>query len=908
KLHIDVDYRDLYDWYLPERWIFMLQSISMWILTLGIPATLIERKFRISGKINRWIDSQHLKRLQRRLKEEPELGWKSIVGTALAITAGASGAISIQIVLAGMSGIFVPYFIYKYLILHAAAKVDEKKKNMTLDELRERCGEILGASYNVRVDPDAEWTPAKGLYAHTDLDETTGRAVIHIKESTARAPDRALIPILMHEKGETDLRAPPSLFVKIVRSLPLPLETRANILELSYCMTSIFSEPEQGSVGGIKEIPVVSEEPAPGVKKTETPELRGSGRVSPEGEELTESEQALLREAGFDSYRLGQIPAMRTLKNGKFAELRTGGGKTLTLGGAALSRYRERGERVLLFTHSDELTEQAMVKDKMGVMLSRCGAAVGFILPDGKGGERGVIFKDGRKEDVSKADIGRVYEECAIIYTKWDRAVHRSMQERIGHAPQALRKSRYFALFDEADLMLVFGSATPCIISGEDMDDWESRRVARRAIDKEVSGIMANEDHYYARKDTKQVYLTGAGQAFARKALGRLSKKFSKQDEEISNIIKADGSSFVIDAIKARLFYRENVHYYTRLDRQGNIVGVDVRDEQTGDRKVGMSFGEGLQQAVEIVAGVPDSKVTPEKYTLMSETIGQFLSGDLIMDSAGASGTMEKTRLQAMYPGKEVEEFEGIAQKLDKTAGHTGYRDKAAKRQDLLRRVELRARKNQPILIKADHDADAGDLKEFLEANLPAAIYGELTVNIADGRDPANFRSNIAKAGYANVITIVNNIAHRGIDIEIKGRRLNADGTEGEEVPPVGGSAPGLHVISTYLDEAEAFEIQTQGRADRGANQGSWEGLFSLDEKIFEEHASLLANHKQLLEKVVEKGDMGRVEKLISEIRELIVSEQNRNDEEKRKNEDRVFDYQSKFLSLLKVTRLKETE
>ncbi|MBU1038592.1 MAG: hypothetical protein KJ994_06025, partial [Candidatus Omnitrophica bacterium] len=431
------------------------------------------------------------------------------------------------------------------------------------------------------------------------------------------------------------------------------------------------------------------------------------------------------------SYRKGQLEALKAMEAGSFAELRTGGGKTLMLAGTALEmvekyrKAREEGKKVLIMTHEDNLTEQAMSQDKMGVILSRCGAIAGFIvpraMPDGSIAESGVIFENGSGRE---ATVEEVFTRCDIIYGKWDRFVHRHMKEKIGADTPTMNKNKYFALFDEADLTLVFGSATPCIISGNEMTDALNRLAMRRAINDIVkSVILEDKGLYYAPEGTREAYLTDGGERSVRKAIGELFK----DDAELAKMAMKNWKAFAIDALNANLFYREGEQYFQRLDARGKLVGIDIRDENTNARKTGMSFGEGLQQAVEIAAGIDDADLTRETYTSMSMTISQFLSGDMITDYAGASGTMERDRFEAIYKDKSgnkktVTEIQGESRRLDKSAGHKGFDTKKGKWEGLVAALPARINANQPILIKVESDTDMEYLREYIKSNLAELI------------------------------------------------------------------------------------------------------------------------------------------------------------------------------------------
>ncbi|MDP2928778.1 MAG: hypothetical protein Q8O01_01770, partial [Candidatus Omnitrophota bacterium] len=652
----------------------------------------------------------------------------------------------------------------------------------------------------------------------------------------------------------------------------------------------------------------VSIVPAPIAKTTSAPVAvlqppapASTGR-EPDTTPLTETEKEFLAKSGKPYYIKGQVLAMRSLKDGVPIELRTGGGKSLIIAGAALLRYREKGERVLVMTHENNLTIQAIEKDKSGEILSNCGAVTGFIVTDDNGEEKGIIYENGVKRDAS---IEEVYDKCAIIYGKWDTFVHRHMRENLGLISKAMNANKHFALFDEADLILVFGSATPCIISGDPLKDSQDRLVLRRGLNDIVKNLVKDKSNYYipAQGAARQAVFSEKGL----KAIRAELKYPAEKNRAMSELVALNGELFAIDALRANLFYAQGEGRQLYV-KNGKIT---VRDEHTGAEKTGMSFGEGMQQAIEIALGADE--VTPETYTLSSETIVQFLRNNpVISDFAGASGTMATERFKEIY-GKDVVHVEGIQPTLKKET-RRGFDNKDEKKKALIESLKDRLAKNQPIFLKVEDDAEVRDLREYIEQNLRDELvrHGIIINELNGAMDRDAFSRALEEAGYANVITITTNIAHRGINITIKGRYLNKDGSERKdaagavvEVPPVGQLAPGLHVISFYFDDAEAFEVQTQGRADRGANQGSWEGLFSLDEKIFTEHAEALKSVLPALQAAVKKfagtqdaKDGKEVERLIYKVRDFITSEQNRNDSKRRETEDEIFEYQKMLMNL----------
>ena len=658
---------------------------------------------------------------------------------------------------------------------------------------------------------------------------------------------------------------------------------------------------------------------------------------------ITEYRNKIHEVFGYESFRQGQVPAICALKDDISAEFRTGGGKTLTLGGAALARTKQTQDRVIIMTHQEKLTEQAMVKDKMGELLSKCAVKVGFILSDGEGGVKGVLFENG--EQVENVTVEDVYEQADILYSKSDHIVHRYEHEKLGmQANNVLTQRQTYTLFDEGDLALVFGAATPFVISSPDKREDQPQEEAIK-ITAEVAKQMEEGIHFKIRKETKEIILTLKGRSLA-------SKLFWKKIKEYKNMeyLDADGThpiSFLTvfgldnitargrlpfsvemqlllnNALKAENFFIKGENY-DLVNRK-----IVVKDEYTGEQKSGMTFSEGIHQAIEAKHELSISAQNPSR---MSMTMPQFLNADFITGFAGASGTMEIERFKAIYGAhREVLSITGKTQTLIKE-GHQAFAKKEDKIKAVLTSVKEKMQKGQPVFVKVEDT----EVNEYAVRIRDMFKDQDIIVNVADAKDPEGFSKAMQMAGYANVITVVTNMAHRGIDVSIAGEYLevtqDADGNniaktdkKGElvvgtkEVELINGKIPGLHVISAYLDEAEAFQIQTQGRADRGKDeiQGTWEGMFSLDETIFLENKEVLKEYKSMLSQIIEKGYFNlfgikiklsirgwffrskTIEALVSQMRDILLSKKNLDNKKQRDYEDKVAFYQNKFIRLL---------
>ncbi|MCK4463351.1 MAG: hypothetical protein KAU58_03465, partial [Candidatus Omnitrophica bacterium] len=171
---------------------------------------ITEPEVAVKGRIEKPLPEEEVaapKTPDKRFKEEPR-GITPLAVTTFSIAAAAFGAISLTTALTGIAGIFIPYLIYKYGILHSVLKTALNKQQISSEErqtLQQRCQSIIGESHKVRIKGDTEnWDENKSPYAYAK------KEIVYVRERTAKARLVALATILMHEKAEVYLnRAPP---------------------------------------------------------------------------------------------------------------------------------------------------------------------------------------------------------------------------------------------------------------------------------------------------------------------------------------------------------------------------------------------------------------------------------------------------------------------------------------------------------------------------------------------------------------------------------------------------------------------------------------------------------------------------------------------------------------------------
>ncbi|MFH1837455.1 MAG: hypothetical protein ABH862_05020, partial [Candidatus Omnitrophota bacterium] len=197
------------------------------VLPLGLKVLIWNYLGRLKTRIQTNIRKEKVSTGPRKEispKEEPE-GIIPLITTMSLLSASLFGAISLPLAFLGAVGVFAPYLVYKYAVLHSILRTQLNNKAMSDTErvmLKNRCRDILGEGYNVEVIGDTEW-----LYDGMDYAATV-EGTIFVRERTAKAPKEALVSVLMHEKAEANLnKAPPGTLTAFLFNN----ETGANIGE-----------------------------------------------------------------------------------------------------------------------------------------------------------------------------------------------------------------------------------------------------------------------------------------------------------------------------------------------------------------------------------------------------------------------------------------------------------------------------------------------------------------------------------------------------------------------------------------------------------------------------------------------------------------------------------------------------
>lgn len=519
---------------------------------------------------------------------------------------------------------------------------------------------------------------------------------------------------------------------------------------------------------------------------------------------VREAARRMLGQRHFDVQLIGGI----ALHQGRITEMRTGEGKTLV---ATLPIYLNSlaGKGVHLVTPNDYLSRVGA--GWMGPVYHALGASVAVIAhdfsgiydPDFKdpqphGDDRLSHFRPSTRPEAYQADITYgTNNEFGFDY----------LRDNLEQNPADMRQREHaFAIVDEIDSILIDEARTPLIISMPDAESGELYRVFAGLMPQ----LKENEDYNIDEK-LKTVSMSEAG-------IDKMEKLL-----DVGNIYEEKGMRFVRhleSALRARALFHRDKDYVVR---EGKVIIVD---EFTGRLMPGRRWAEGLHQAVEAKEGV---QIERESRTVATITFQNYFR--MYAKLAGMTGTAETSaeEFHKVY-NLDVVSIPTHRPMIRQDLPDLVFRTEKGKLQAVVREVQERHKKGQPVLIGTVSIEKNERLSKMLQI---AGVPHEL-LNAKNHEREAMI---IAEAGRRGAVTVATNMAGRGVDIILggpqpvrdEGRKTNDEGKkEYEDVRNIGG----LHVIGTQRHEARRIDNQLRGRAGRQGDPGSSQFLVSFEDDL----------------------------------------------------------------------------
>ncbi len=458
-----------------------------------------------------------------------------------------------------------------------------------------------------------------------------------------------------------------------------------------------------------------------------------------------------------------QLMGGMVLHQGKISEMKTGEGKTLV---ATLAVYLNAldAKGVHVVTVNDYLARRDA--EWMKPIYEFLGLTVGIIQHDMDHEER---------QHAYSCDITYgTNNEYGFDYLRDNMVDHRSLK---------VQRKLNFAIVDEVDSILIDEARTPLIISGS-VDDSTKKYYE---VDKIVRHLKDVEDFEVNEKD-KAVTLTDKGVHHAEQLL-KVDNLYDASNIELVHHVN--------QALKAHYLFCRDVDY---MVQDGQVL---IIDEFTGRLMQGRRYSDGLHQALEAKEGV---EIARESQTLASVTFQNFFR--MYKKLAGMTGTADTEAMEF----RNIYKLDVVVIPTNKPVSRKDHPDKIYKTErekvnaiieDILEHQKI----GQPCLVGTISIEKSEMLSDALKSR-------GISHNVLNAKYHEREAMIITEAGRPGMVTIATNMAGRGTDIVLGGKKLFI--AEMDEFIPVHDeklwSEFKTQILSENFDAASASAEKMEGK------------------------------------------------------------------------------------------------
>ena len=462
--------------------------------------------------------------------------------------------------------------------------------------------------------------------------------------------------------------------------------------------------------------------------KAKSLELKARAEKGDSLDDMLPEAFALVREASmrtlglrhFDVQMMGGI----VLHEGKISEMKTGEGKTLV---ATLAVYLNAlsGKGVHVVTVNDYLARRDA--EWMRPIYNFLGLTVGIIQHDMDHTER-------QKAYACDITYG-TNNEYGFDYLRDNMVEHRSFK---------VQRPLNYAIVDEVDSILIDEARTPLIISGS-LDESTKKYFL---IDKIIPSLADKKDYEVNEKD-RNVTLTEDGVRHVERLL-KIDNLYDTKNIELVHHVN--------QALKAHTLFQRDKDY---IVKDGEVLIVD---EFTGRLMPGRRYSDGLHQALEAKEHV---NIERESQTLASVTFQNFFR--MYKKLAGMTGTADTEAMEF----KKIYRLDVVViptnvgvQRID--SPDLIYRSEREKFNAIAKDIETLRAKGQPVLVGTISIEKSEKLSNLLKMR-------GVPHNVLNAKFHEREAQFVAEAGSPGAVTIATNMAGRGTDIVLGGKKLFAD-------------------------------------------------------------------------------------------------------------------------------------
>jgi preprotein translocase subunit SecA len=483
--------------------------------------------------------------------------------------------------------------------------------------------------------------------------------------------------------------------------------------------------------------------------------------------------------------------------------MKTGEGKTLV---ATLPAYLNSviGNKAILVTVNDYLARRDA--EWMRPIYEFLGLTVGVVVSNQEFSEKTKSYKS----DV----IYATNNELGFDYLR-DNMAH-SVQERV-------QCSLDFAIIDEVDSILIDEARTPLIISGPSSESSEMYKQIKKFIPKLILQDREGTDedplkdeergHYLIDEKNRNVELTDDGYVLVEGLLEDTG--LIGASEGLYSISNLKIMKFVQATLRANFLFKKNVHYLVRNNE------VLLIDEHTGRIMSGRRMSEGVHQALECKENVP---IQRESQTLASTTFQNFFR--LFNKLSGMTGTAdtEAIEFQQIY-GLSVIIIPTNVPMIRNDHNDLVFLTKKAKYKALIDEIESLRLKSAPILVGTVSVESSEEVSSYLTQK-------NISHQILNAKHHEKEAEIIANAGKPGMVTIATNMAGRGTDIVLGGKKEDQNGEEWKDNNEKVLLSGGLHILGTERHESRRIDNQLRGRSGRQGDPGYSRFFLSLEDDL----------------------------------------------------------------------------
>jgi len=265
--------------------------------------------------------------------------------------------------------------------------------------------------------------------------------------------------------------------------------------------------------------------------------------------------------------------------------------------------------------------------------------------------------------------------------------------------------------------------------------------------------------HYLIDEKNRSVELTDDGYVLVEELLEE--SEMLGDSEGLYSVSNLQIMKFVQATLRAHFLFQKNVHYLVRNNE------VLLIDEHTGRTMPGRRMSEGVHQALECKENVP---IQRESQTLASTTFQNFFR--LFKNLSGMTGTAdtEAVEFNQIY-GLDVIIIPTNVPMIRNDHNDLVFLTKKAKYKALVDEIESLRNKSAPILVGTVSVESSEEVSEFLKVK-------KIPHQILNAKHHEKEAEVIANAGKPGMVTIATNMAGRGTDIVLGGKKEDQDKDE----------------------------------------------------------------------------------------------------------------------------------